>query len=115
MRSLARQVGKLVDIIGGEAGEEQEAEAQPLLAMPQMKEATALEAGREMYQQAVKAGKAFVMGDFQGAVPHKKLVAAAVVIWQSALLLSYEKKEIHGMDTSLGIWSRKSIRAGSMC
>ena len=65
MRSLARQVGKLADIIGGEAGEEQEAEAQPLLAMPQMKEATALEAGREMYQQAVKAGKAFVMGDFE--------------------------------------------------
>ena len=102
MRSLARQVGKLVDIIGGEAGEEQEAEAQPLLAMPQMKEATALEAGREMYQQAVKAGKAFVMGDFQGAVPHKKLVAAAVVIGSQLYYCPMSKEEIHGMDTLFG-------------
>ena len=102
MRSLARQVGKLADIIGGEAGEEQEAEAQPLLAMPQMKEATALEAGREMYQQAVKAGKAFVMGDFQGAVPHKKLVAAAVVIGSQLYYCPMSKEEIHGMDTLFG-------------
>ena len=102
MRSLARQVGKLVDIIGGEAGEEQEAEAQPLLAMPQMKEDTALEAGREMYQQAVKAGKAFVMGDFQGAVPHKKLVAAAVVIGSQLYYCPMSKEEIHGMDTLFG-------------
>ena len=102
MRSLARQVGKLADIIGGETGEEQEAEAQPLLAMPQMKEATALEAGREMYQQAVKAGKAFVMGDFQGAVPHKKLVAAAVVLGSQLYYCPMSKEEIHGMDTLFG-------------
>lgn len=102
MLSLARQVGKLADIIGGEAGEEQEAEAQPLLAMPQMKEATALEAGREMYQQAVKAGKAFVMGDFQGTVPHKKLVAAAVVIGSQLYYCPMSKEEIHGMDTLFG-------------
>ena len=102
MWSLARQVGKLADIIGGETGEEQEAEAQPLLAMPQMKEATALEAGREMYQQAVKAGKAFVMGDFQGAVPHKKLVAAAVVIGSQLYYCPMSKEEMHGMDTLFG-------------
>ena len=99
MRSLARQVGKLADIIGGETGEEQEAEAQSLLPVPQLREATALEAGREMYQQAVKAGKAFVMGDFQGAVPHKKLVAAAVVIGSQLYYCPMSKEEIHGMDT----------------
>lgn len=102
MRSLARQVGKLADIIGGEAGEEQEAEAQPLLPVPQLREVTALEAGREMYQQAVKAGKAFVMGDFQGAVPHKKLVAAAVVIGSQLYYCPMSKEEIHGMDTLFG-------------
>lgn len=102
MRSLARQVGKLADIIGGETGEEQEAEAQPLLTVPQLREATALEAGREMYQQAVKAGKAFVMGDFQGAVPHKKLVAAAVVIGSQLYYCPMSKEEIHGMDTLFG-------------
>ena len=102
MRSLARQVGKLADIIGGETGEEQEAEAQPLLSVPQLREATALEAGREMYQQAVKAGKAFVMGDFQGAVPHKKLVAAAVVIGSQLYYCPMSKEEIHGMDTLFG-------------
>ena len=102
MRSLARQVGKLADIIGGEAGEKQEAEAQPLLPVPQLREATALEAGREMYQQAVKAGKAFVMGDFQGAVPHKKLVAAAVVIGSQLYYCPMSKEEIHGMDTLFG-------------
>ena len=102
MRSLARQVDKLADIIGGETGEEQEAEAQPLLAVPQLREATALEAGREMYQQAVKAGKAFVMGDFQGAVPHKKLVAAAVVIGSQLYYCPMSKEEIHGMDTLFG-------------
>lgn len=102
MRSLARQVGKLADIIGGEAGEEQDAEAQPLLAVPQMKEATTLEAGREMYQQAVKAGKAFVMGDFQGKVPHKKLVAAAVVIGSQLYYCPMSKEESHGMDTIFG-------------
>ena len=102
MRSLARQVGKLADIIGGETGEEQEAEAQPLLPLPQLREATALEAGREMYQQAVKAGKAFVMGDFQGAVPHKKLVAAAVVIGSQLYYCPMSKEEIHGMDTLFG-------------
>lgn len=102
MRSLARQVGKLADIIGGETGEEQEAEAQPLLAVPQLREATDLEAGREMYQQAVKAGKAFVMGDFQGAVPHKKLVAAAVVIGSQLYYCPMSKEEIHGMDTLFG-------------
>lgn len=102
MRSLARQVGKLADIIGGETGEEQEAEAQPLLSVPQLREATALEAGREMYQQAVKAGKAFVMGDFQGEVPHKKLVAAAVVIGSQLYYCPMSKEEIHGMDTLFG-------------
>lgn len=102
MRSLARQVGKLADIIGGEAGEEQDAEAQPLLAVPQLWEATALEAGREMYQQAVKAGKAFVMGDFQGKVPHKKLVTAAVVIGNQLYYCPMSKEEIHGMDTLFG-------------
>lgn len=102
MRSLARQVGKLADIIGGETGEEQEAEAQPLLPVPQLRETTALEAGREMYQQAVKAGKAFVMGDFQGAVPHKKLVAAAVVIGSQLYYCPMSKEEIHGMDTLFG-------------
>lgn len=102
MRSLARQVGKLADIIGGEAGEKQEAEVQPLLAVPQMKETTTLEAGREMYQQAVKAGKAFVMGDFQGKVPHKKLVAAAVVIGNQLYYCPMSKEEIHGMDTLFG-------------
>lgn len=102
MRSLARQVGKLADIIGGEIGEEQEAEAQPLLPVPQLREATALEVGREMYQQAVKAGKAFVMGDFQGAVPHKKLVAAAVVIGSQLYYCPMSKEEIHGMDTLFG-------------
>lgn len=102
MRSLARQVGKLADIIGGETGEEQEAEAQPLLPVPQLREATALEAGWEMYQQAVKAGKAFVMGDFQGAVPHKKLVAAAVVIGSQLYYCPMSKEEIHGMDTLFG-------------
>ena len=102
MRSLARQVGKLADIIGGETGEEQEAEAQPLLPVPQLREATALEAGREMYQQAVKAGKAFVMGDFQGAVPHKKLVTAAVVIGSQLYYCPMSKEEIHGMDTLFG-------------
>ena len=102
MRSLARQVGKLADIIGGEAGEKQEAEAQPLLPVPQLREATALEVGREMYQQAVKAGKAFVMGDFQGAVPHKKLVAAAVVIGSQLYYCPMSKEEIHGMDTLFG-------------
>lgn len=102
MRSLARQVGKLVDIIGGEAGEEQDAEAQSLLAVPQLREATALESGREMYQQAVKAGKAFVMGDFQGKVPNKKLVAAAVVIGSQLYYCSMSKEEIHGMDTLFG-------------
>lgn len=102
MRSLARQVGKLADIIGGETGEEQEAEAQPLLPVPQLREATALEAGREMYQQAVKAGKAFVMGDFQGGVPHKKLVAAAVVIGSQLYYCPMSKEEIHGMDTLFG-------------
>ena len=102
MRSLARQVGKLADIIGGEAGEEQEAEAQPLLVVPQLREAAALEAGREMYQQAVKAGKAFVMGDFQGTVPHKKLVAAAVVIGSQLYYCPMSKEEIHGMDTLFG-------------
>lgn len=102
MRSLARQVGKLVDIIGGETGEEQEAEAQPLLPVPQLRETTALEAGREMYQQAVKAGKAFVMGDFQGAVPHKKLVAAVVVIGSQFYYCPMSKEEMHGMDTLFG-------------
>lgn len=102
MRSLARQVGKLADIIGGEAGEEQAAEAQTLLAVPQLWEATVLEAGREMYQQAVKAGKAFVMGDFQGKVPHKKLVAAAVVIGSQLYYCPMSKEEIHGMDTLFG-------------
>lgn len=102
MRSLARQVGKLADIIGGETGEEQEAEAQPLLPVPQLREATALESGREMYQQAVKAGKAFVMGDFQGKVPHKKLVAAAVVIGSQLYYCPMSKEEIHGMDTLFG-------------
>lgn len=102
MRSLARQVGKLADIIGGETGEEQEAEAQPLLSVPQLREATALEAGREMYQQAVKAGKAFVIGDFQGIVPHKKLVAAAVVIGSQLYYCPMSKEEIHGMDTLFG-------------
>ena len=102
MRSLVRQVGKLANIIGAETGEEQEAEAQPLLAMPQMKETTALEAGREMYQQAVKAGKSFVMGDFQGAVPHKKLVAAAVVIGSQLYYCPMSKEDIHGMDTLFG-------------
>lgn len=102
MRSLARQVGKLADIIGGETGEEQEAEVQPLLSVPQLREATALEAGREMYQQAVKAGKAFVMGDFQGKVPHKKLVAAAVVIGSQLYYCPMSKEEIHGMDTLFG-------------
>lgn len=102
MRSLARQVGKLADIIGGEIGEEQEAEAQPLLPVPQLREATALEVGREMYQQAVKAGKAFVMGDFQWAVPHKKLVAAAVVIGSQLYYCPMSKEEIHGMDTLFG-------------
>ena len=102
MRSLARQVGKLADIIGGEAGEEQEAKAQPLLPVPQLRDVTALEAGREMYQQAVKAGKAFVMGDFQGKVPHKKLVAAAVVIGSQLYYCPMSKEEIHGMDTLFG-------------
>ncbi len=102
MRNLARQVGKLADIIGGETGEEQEAEAQPLLSVPQLWEATALEAGREMYQQAVKAGKAFVMGDFQGAVPHKKLVATAVVIGSQIYYCPMSKEETHGMDTLFG-------------
>lgn len=102
MRSLARQVGKLADIIGGETGEEQEAEVQPLLPVPQLREATALESGREMYQQAVKAGKAFVMGDFQGKVPHKKLVAAAVVIGSQLYYCPMSKEEIHGMDTLFG-------------
>ena len=102
MRSLARQVSKLADVIGGEAGEEQEAEAQPLLPVPQLREATALEAGREMYQQAVKAGKAFIMGDFQGKVPHKKLVAAAVVIGSQLYYCPMSKEEIHGMDTLFG-------------
>lgn len=102
MRSLARQVGKLADIIGGETREEQEAKAHPLLTVPQLREATALEAGREMYQQAVKAGKAFVMGDFQGAVPHKKLVAAAVVIGSQLYYCPMSKEEIHGMDTLFG-------------
>lgn len=102
MRSLARQVGKLADIIGGETGEEQEAEVQPLLSVPQLREATALEAGREMYQQAVKAGKAFIMGDFQGKVPHKKLVAAAVVIGSQLYYCPMSKEEIHGMDTLFG-------------
>lgn len=102
MRSLARQVGKLADIIGGEAGEEQEAEAQSLLPVPKLREATALEAGREMYQQAVKEGKAFVMGDFQGEVPHKKLVAAAVVIGSQLYYCPMSKEEIHGMDTLFG-------------
>lgn len=102
MRSLVRQVGKLADIIGGETGEEQEAEAQPLLPVPQLREATALEAGREMYQQAVKAGKAFVMGDFQGAVLHKKLVAAAVVIGSQLYYCPMSKEEVHGMDTLFG-------------
>lgn len=102
MRSLARQVGKLADIIGGEAGEEQEAEAQPLLPVPQLREATALESGREMYQQAVKAGKSFIMGDFQGKVPHKKLVAAAVVIGSQLYYCPMSKEEIHGMDTLFG-------------
>lgn len=102
MRSLARQVGKLADIIGGETGEEQEAEAQPLLSVPQLREATALEAGREMYQQAVKAGKAFVIGDFQGIVPHKKLVAAAVVIGSQLYYCPVSKEDIHGMDTLFG-------------
>ena len=102
MRSLARQVGKLADIIGGETGEEQEAEAQPLLSVPQLREATALEAGREMYQQAVKAGKAFVIGDFQGIVPHKKLVAAAVVIGSQLYYCPMSKEDIHGMDTLFG-------------
>lgn len=102
MRSLARQVGKLSDIIGGGTGEEQEAEAQPLLPVPQLREATALETGREMYQQAVKAGKAFVIGDFQGIVPHKKLVAAAVVIGSQLYYCPMSKEEIHGMDTLFG-------------
>lgn len=102
MRSLARQVGKLADIIGGETGEEQEAESQPLLSVPQLREATALEAGREMYQQTVKAGKAFVIGDFQGIVPHKKLVAAAVVIGSQLYYCPMSKEEIHGMDTLFG-------------
>lgn len=102
MRSLARQVGKLADIIGGEAGEEQEVEAQPLLSVPQLREAAALEVGREMYQQAVKAGKAFVMGDFQGKVPHKKLVAAAIVIGSQLYYCPMSKEEIHGMDTLFG-------------
>lgn len=102
MRSLARQVGKLSDIIGGGTGEEQEAEAQPLLPVPQLREATALETGREMYQQAVKAGKAFVIGDFQGIVPNKKLVAAAVVIGSQLYYCPMSKEETHGMDTLFG-------------
>ena len=102
MRSLARQVGKLSDIIGGGIGEEQEAEAQSLLPVPQLREATALETGREMYQQAVKAGKAFVIGDFQGIVPHKRLVAAAVVIGSQLYYCPMSKEETHGMDSLFG-------------
>ena len=42
------------------------------------------------------------MGDFQGAVPHKKLVAAAVVIGSQLYYCPMSKEEIHGMDTLFG-------------
>ena len=103
MRSLARQVGKLPEILGSENdSEEQETYSQILLAVPQLQEIATERDGKEMYQQALKAGQVAILGAFQGAVPSKRLIGAAIAVEDQLYYCAMSKEELHGMDSLFG-------------
>ena len=100
MRSLAKQAGKLAEVIGDEnASEEHDVSSQPLLALPQLQEIATEKDGKELYRQALKAGHVSILGVFQGSVPSKKLIGAAVAVANQLYYCAMSKEELHGMDS----------------
>lgn len=103
MRSLARQVERLSGIIGGAGSlDARQEENRQTISLPQISEIASQKDGRELYQKALQAGRVSIIGDFQGKVPHKKLIGAAVAFGTQLYYCPMSKDEMHGMDSLFG-------------
>ena len=79
MRSIQRQVDKVVNLLAGDEVVV-EAEPQPKLEIPAIKHVKDAKAAQELGKKAKKAKRISLVGSFHGKVPHKELLAVALEI-----------------------------------
>ncbi len=80
MRSIQRQVDKVINLLAGEEPAAAEPEPQPRLEIPAVNLVKDIKAAQELVKKAKKAKKISLVGNFAGKVPHKKLLAVAMEI-----------------------------------
>lgn len=81
MRSMLKHIPKLTEATSNSAlAENSSQSAKPMLVMPAVQKVEDIEDGKILSEKAVKAGSVYIMPQFTGKVPHKKLQAMAICI-----------------------------------